>query len=371
MRILTPGHGLDPGGELALGVEGQLARGSPRLFRVIVTKTALHSTPLASVAPPELRRALERTVAVIAPMSPAEIQVLGFELVANSVWQRVLVAAELTEAGDLETAVFRPRAAAATTDVLRVFLSYASEDRNHAEPVYQELQKIGAKVWMDKHDLLPGQNWEQEIQQAVRGAHVVVALLSRHSVSKEGFVQKELRFALDVAKEKPEGTIFLVPARLDDCPLPHSLRSIHCVDLPAGFEGLRRALGHRAHQLGLALPNTPQPGRPTPSPVPALPPRSPQQGPGDEAPYIVETDPTDRIQRIAARAKVHGTEFLVVASQFNMTPTTHLRGVLLETAQLHFDDASVAGRDAVASDEWWQARGFVTGRYGAKWELRI
>jgi hypothetical protein len=36
--------------------------------------------------------------------------------------------------------------------------------------------------------------------------------LSRRSLSKEGYVQKELRQALEVAKEKPEGTIFLIPA---------------------------------------------------------------------------------------------------------------------------------------------------------------
>lgn len=47
---------------------------------------------------------------------------------------------------------------------------------------------------------------------------------------KEGFVQREIRYAYDLALEKPEDTIFLIPLRLDDCPVPRKLRTIHWVD---------------------------------------------------------------------------------------------------------------------------------------------
>jgi len=36
-------------------------------------------------------------------------------------------------------------------------------------------------------------------------------------VTKEGYIQKELRRVLDIALEKPEETIFIIPLRLEEC----------------------------------------------------------------------------------------------------------------------------------------------------------
>ena len=68
------------------------------------------------------------------------------------------------------------------------------------------------------------------IEKAVDASDVVVICLSNQSVTKEGFVQREIRYAYDLAFEKPEDTIFLIPLRLDDCPVPRKLRTIHWVD---------------------------------------------------------------------------------------------------------------------------------------------
>jgi len=74
-----------------------------------------------------------------------------------------------------------------------------------------------------------------EIEKAVEAADVVLVCLSQKSVSKEGYVQRELRFALDIAMEKPEEVIFVIPLRLDECELPRKLRSWQYVDyFPAG-----------------------------------------------------------------------------------------------------------------------------------------
>lgn len=79
--------------------------------------------------------------------------------------------------------------------------------------------------------------------------------LSEKSVSKEGFVQKELRQAFEIAAEKPEGTIFLVPVRLDNCILPSRLRQTQCANLfqEDGYERLTSALRIRAAQFGLSI----------------------------------------------------------------------------------------------------------------------
>src|SRR5690606_3103051 len=77
--------------------------------------------------------------------------------------------------------------------------------------------------------------------------------LSKTSTTKEGYVQAEIKFALDVALEKPDDTIFLIPARLEDCKVPLSISEWHWVNLfeVQGFEQLFASIKVRADSLGL------------------------------------------------------------------------------------------------------------------------
>ena len=58
-----------------------------------------------------------------------------------------------------------------------------------------------------------------------------------------------------MADEKPEGTIFIVPARLEECIVPNRLSDYHWVDLfeGIGYEKLMRALRSRANDIGATL----------------------------------------------------------------------------------------------------------------------
>jgi hypothetical protein len=114
---------------------------------------------------------------------------------------------------------------------LRVFLCHAKEDKPVVRDLYHQLTAKGwMDVWLDVEKLLPGQEWDIEIEKAVEQADVVIVCLSNKSVDKEGYVQKELRFVLNIADEKPEGTIFVVPLRLDDCAVPRRIRAWQYVD---------------------------------------------------------------------------------------------------------------------------------------------
>ena len=55
--------------------------------------------------------------------------------------------------------------------------------------------------------------------------------MSKTSVSKRGFVQSELKRAVDVLNDIPEGQVYLIPVRLDDCEVPQALRHLHWVDV--------------------------------------------------------------------------------------------------------------------------------------------
>ncbi len=78
----------------------------------------------------------------------------------------------------------------------KVFLSYAREDLKIAKKIYNDLADKGINVWLDDNALIPGQNWRYEITQAIKGSNYFLALLSSNSVSKIGYVQKELKLAV-------------------------------------------------------------------------------------------------------------------------------------------------------------------------------
>lgn len=114
---------------------------------------------------------------------------------------------------------------------LRVFLCHAKEDKPIVRELYRQLSAEGwMDVWLDEIKLLPGQEWDIEIEKAVEQADVVIVCLSNKSIDKEGYVQKELRFVLNIADEKTEGTIFIVPLRLDDCIVPKRIRTLQYLD---------------------------------------------------------------------------------------------------------------------------------------------
>ena len=139
--------------------------------------------------------------------------------------------------------------------LLRVFLCHSSGDKPAVRTLYHRLHAEGVAPWLDEEDLLPGQDWQQEIPKAVRLADVVIVCLSRQSITKAGYVQKEIKYALDVAAEQPEGTIFVIPLKLEECDVPEQLRRWHWVNVfeERGYERLRRALQARATVLGLTI----------------------------------------------------------------------------------------------------------------------
>ena len=139
---------------------------------------------------------------------------------------------------------------------LKVFLCHASDDKPVVRQLYENLCLDGIDAWLDSEKLVPGQKWQLEIPKAVRGSDVVIVCLSKSSVNKDGYVKTEIEFALDIAEEQPEGTIFVIPARLEDCQVPERLSKYQWVNLfeVAGYNRLIDALGIRASQIDAKPP---------------------------------------------------------------------------------------------------------------------
>jgi hypothetical protein len=113
----------------------------------------------------------------------------------------------------------------------------------------------GINPWLDEAKLLPGENWDYEITKAVKDTDVVIVCLSKNAVCKEGYVQKEIKRALDVADEKPEGTIFVIPLKLEECNVPERLSRWQWVNYYENdsFNRLIKSLRKRAEDLGVGV----------------------------------------------------------------------------------------------------------------------
>jgi hypothetical protein len=136
---------------------------------------------------------------------------------------------------------------------LRVFLCHSSVDKPAVRTLYHQLSADGIDPWLDEENLLPGQNWQQEIPKAVRASDIVLVCLSKGSILKTGYIQKEIRYVLDTADEQPEGSIYLIPLMLEDVKIPERLSHWHWIDLykKDGYAQLMKALRAAARQFGL------------------------------------------------------------------------------------------------------------------------
>ena len=145
---------------------------------------------------------------------------------------------------------------------LRVFLCHSSNDKPAVRELYQKLRaEPWIEPWLDEEELYPGQDWNMEIEKAVEAADAIIVCLTKNSINKEGYVQRELRIVLDFADYKPEGTIYILPVRLEECEPPRRLRAWQYADYFEGqrdraFQRMLGSLKKRADSLGVKLPSS-------------------------------------------------------------------------------------------------------------------
>ena len=120
---------------------------------------------------------------------------------------------------------------------------------------------------MDQEDIYPGEQWQGSIERAMQQSDFFVACLSTHAVSRRGFLQREIKSALERWQEKLQSDIYLIPARLEPCEVPEELRNFQWVDLyqergwtrllqalQVGLERRRATIGSGVRNLSLLFP---------------------------------------------------------------------------------------------------------------------
>jgi Skp family chaperone for outer membrane proteins len=116
----------------------------------------------------------------------------------------------------------------------RIFLSYASEDRDRAREIAADLEALGWAVWWD-HKLQAGKTVAGVIESEIKKSDCVLVLWSKASITS--------RWVRDEANEGLERGV-LVPVLIDAVEPPMGFRSIHAANL-IGYHGDQTAPGFR------------------------------------------------------------------------------------------------------------------------------
>ena len=81
------------------------------------------------------------------------------------------------------------------SQTMQVYLSYENADKEFASALSNELERRGLSVWLDKRNLLPGDNWSLEIGKALAKSQAMVVLISPESM-RSNQVRQEIEYAL-------------------------------------------------------------------------------------------------------------------------------------------------------------------------------
>lgn len=148
-----------------------------------------------------------------------------------------------------------------------VFISYAREDREHAQRVATGLSALGLDIFWDT-DIPPGQTWADYIEGKLSASRAAIVLWSSNSTKSQS-VREEARIARDRSR--------LIPAMLENVPLPFGFGEVQAADL-SGWAGDYNDPNwlRFAQAVQNAVASAPAPGEPVRAvaPPPAAPPLS-------------------------------------------------------------------------------------------------
>jgi formylglycine-generating enzyme required for sulfatase activity len=129
---------------------------------------------------------------------------------------------------------------------MRIFLSYASQDRAAVEPIHHALAEQGHDIFFDREDLPPGEEFDARIRHAIERCELFVCFLSPDTVDAGSYTLNEIEIA---ARTWPHPSGRVLPVVLRTLPfatIPAYLRSVTLLE-PAG--NLVASVADAVHQL--------------------------------------------------------------------------------------------------------------------------
>lgn len=111
----------------------------------------------------------------------------------------------------------------------RIFLSYSRDDHKSVSEIRDLLQDFEIEVWFDTDDLVPGQEWEDEISLALKDSDLILVCVAARGIDPNSFFMKEVVLAKEIAEES-DGAVTIAPLRLEATSLPQVLQNLQWLD---------------------------------------------------------------------------------------------------------------------------------------------
>jgi TIR domain/AAA ATPase domain len=129
----------------------------------------------------------------------------------------------------------------------RLFISYGRADAGAlAARLVNDLTREGHTVWLDRHEIKAGRQWEEEIENGILQSDAVIALLSPHAVRRpDGICLDEISLARHTGRR-------IIPVMVLPCRPPLAVYRLDWIDFqdwqvdtmyPLAFARLSKAIG--------------------------------------------------------------------------------------------------------------------------------
>jgi len=104
----------------------------------------------------------------------------------------------------------------------RLFISYARVDSAFVDWLADQLETHGHPIWLDRHDIQPGDVWDDRIDEGLRACKSMILVMTPAAMASDT-VSSEWKFALDQGKP-------LIPLLFQDCDRHFRLVKLQYID---------------------------------------------------------------------------------------------------------------------------------------------
>jgi formylglycine-generating enzyme len=131
---------------------------------------------------------------------------------------------------------------------MKIFLSYASQDREIAQNINRALLEQGHDVFFDREDLMPGDEFHNQIRRTIENADLFVFLISEHAIDPGSYTLNEL----DIAEKKmKQASGRLLPVMLQPMPLDQIPAFAKSVTLLQSMGNIPAAVADAVNRIAL------------------------------------------------------------------------------------------------------------------------
>ncbi|WJV65450.1 TIR domain-containing protein [Pectobacteriaceae bacterium CE70] len=124
---------------------------------------------------------------------------------------------------------------------MRIFVSYAHQDKQMVDVIVDRLTLAGHEIWIDQLKLRPGDNISRKIEDGIETSDAVLVVVSANSLSSK-WVQQE--FSLLALSEISKHASRVIPVLIDSSSVPSYLLKYLYIDLNKDLEAGLSSLIH-------------------------------------------------------------------------------------------------------------------------------